>query len=973
MSNELFVVYSYGAGEVLANTFNAISAMYTGGYMGKLFNISLMFGLIWAGLKAGVTREHSSHYVKWFMGYVLVILVLLQPIDVFKNKGMTMHIRDVITGKGYSVDHLPPGLVVPAGVISGIGYTSTKVFETLFSQPTSGYLPYHRYGTVFGAQVMSELRNITIQDAVLKENMESYITSCMLYDVMIGKKYDINELNNSSNIWKLLEDNSSGLRMFNYRHEKKGGRELLSCKVGLQRLASGFANEDELLAMKFPTLSSLASPQQGNKQNNQQVKKEFIKALEITGNFYGNLNGNASEQLRQILIINQFKDVPQSYGTIRAMQNQNTGWKIMGDLGQFSLPIMHSIFQALIYACFPIVITLLFFSQRYQSLKTYFELMVWIELWALLFAILNGAVSIFAKRAGTIGDITIASINNIATTQSTYTMMAYGLGLFIPSFAYMIAKGGVGQFVHMAGSLMASTQRGADIATGELTTGSRSLDNVSVGNRSFNNVSGNKEDTSGLVQMGFMRQRLADGAWQTDMLFKADGHSRVLQGGAGITTSASHINFQQVQSNTDNMLKKIGETKSIASSERVQAMESQQETYREAVDFIARESENIVKGEGYTIGMDSKESDTLMRIARNTEELQEKYNYDKRQAATMALNAELTGSVGSIVGKGAKWIEDKFKGKGISKAMGTVSKVMGGAGRSKKVGINLGMGGKVEADNTDTQSLSEGQNVAFSKDNQHVIDAISHYSKSQKYNELQSTEKANVENLTRSYDAYKQHQRSAEYHESEAQQIQESVDKIKSYSFLRSRDEFDEFLKYFASKLDPDRGYHRTIGLKQAWQYVSGNTERDREKLLWASEAYSKYRMALSYQRMPSMMQSFEEDYKTIEGGKSDFGSQAKSEIEGQRVSNENVTKARRENKDKLGSIDVDGSEIKSEVDMMLDKNREEVQQQKVDTKKEAQQIKDKVDEADSSLVLGTLRKLGVGEKNINKGKKYDE
>ena len=887
MSSELFTVYTYGAGEVLENCFNAISAMYTGGYMGRLFNISLMFGLMWAGLKAGVTRDNQAHYIKWFMGYVFVILVLLQPIDIFKNKGMTMHIRDVVTNKAYKVDHLPPGLVVPAGVISGIGYTSTKVFETLFSQPTGDYLPYHRYGTVFGAQVMSELRKITIQDPLFKENMESYITNCMLYDVMIGKKYDIYELKNSKNIWRLLEEHSSTLRMFNYRNKDHGGRELLSCKVGLQRLASGFANEDELLARKFPTLSSLASSTQQNQhnKNNQNAKRGFIKALEITGNFYGNMNGSASDQLRQILIINQFKDVPQSYGTIRAMQNQNTGWKIMGDLGQFSLPIMHSIFQALIYACFPIVVTLLFFSQRYQSLKTYFELMVWIELWALLFAILNGAISIFAKRAGMVGDITIASINNIATTQSTYTMMAYGLGLFIPSFAYMIAKGG-----------------------------------------------------------------------------------------AGITTSVSNVSLQSVQSNTDNMLKKIGETKSIASSERVQAMESQQETYREAVDFIARESENIVKGEGYNIGMDSKESETLMRIARNTEELQEKYNYDKRQAATMALNAELTGSIGSIVGKGAKWIADKFKGKGISKAMGSVSKVMGGAGGSKKVGINLGIGGKVEADNIDTQSLSEGQNVAFSKDNQHVIDAISHYSKSKKYNELQSTERANVENLTRSYDAYKQHQRSAEYHESEAQQIQESVDKIKSYSFLRSRDEFDDFLKYFASKLDPDRGHHRTIGLKQAWQYVSGNTERDREKLLWASEAYSKYRMALSYQRMPSIMQSFEKDYKTIEEGKSDFGSQAKSEIEGQRVSNENVVKARRENKDKFGSIDVDGSEIKREVEIMSDKNREEVQQQKVDTKKEAQQIKDRVDGADSSLVLGTLRTLGwVGKDNPNKGKKYDE
>ena len=44
-----------------------------------------------------------------------------------------------------------------------------------------------------------------------------------------------------------------------------------------------------------------------------------------------------------------------------------------------------------------------------------------------------------------------------------YAMMAYGMGLSIPAFAYMITKGGVGQFVHMAGSLMSATNQGRQL------------------------------------------------------------------------------------------------------------------------------------------------------------------------------------------------------------------------------------------------------------------------------------------------------------------------------------------------------------------------------------------------------------------------------------------------------------------------------------------------------------------------------
>ena len=212
---ELFVVYTYGAGEVLKNTFDAIASMYTGGYMSEFFNFSIMVGLAWAGLKAGVTRNYSSHYMKWFAGYMFVILILLQPIEVFKTKGMTLYIRDVVTGKADKVDHLPPGLVIPAGIISGMGYSMTKLFETLFASPIPNYLPYSKYGTTFASQVRSDLRKVKIQNPVLKENLEGYITKCMLYDVMIGKKYDISELENSNNVWALLIEKSSNLRLFN--------------------------------------------------------------------------------------------------------------------------------------------------------------------------------------------------------------------------------------------------------------------------------------------------------------------------------------------------------------------------------------------------------------------------------------------------------------------------------------------------------------------------------------------------------------------------------------------------------------------------------------------------------------------------------------------------------------------------------------------------------------------------------------
>ena len=176
-----------------------------------------------------------------------------------------MHIRDVITKETFNVQGLPPGLVVPAGVISGIGHGMTEAFESVFSSVND--LPYQKYGTVFGAQVASELRNFKIQDPVFRENMESYVSNCMMYDVMLGQTYDITTLKTSRDIFSLIKNKASRFRMVDYRHPKTdpsnedepgGGRDLITCYDAIVKLEDKFKGEHNLLGLKFPNFSRIA-------------------------------------------------------------------------------------------------------------------------------------------------------------------------------------------------------------------------------------------------------------------------------------------------------------------------------------------------------------------------------------------------------------------------------------------------------------------------------------------------------------------------------------------------------------------------------------------------------------------------------------------------------------------------------------------------------------------------------------------
>lgn len=949
---DLFTVYTYGAGEVVDNIFNAIAIIYTDGYMQKFFNFSVMIGLIWAGAKAGVTREHSKHYVRWFYGYIIAILILLQPVSMFGHKGMTMHWRDVVTGQSGKVDHLPPGLVVPAGVISGLGFEVTKLFETLFASPASmaGYLPYHQYGTTFAAQVRSDLRDVRIQNPILRENLESYITKCMMYDTLQGGIYDIQGLMNTDNIWEFLKEYSSNLRMFNYRKERKsdddpGGREWVKCRTGLGMLEQSFNAEENLVAKKFSGFTNLMNARQVNSQN---AKNGFMKALELSSKFYGDLNVNASAQLRQVLIINQFKRVPHSYGTVKAMQHQNTTWKMVGDLGQFSLPILHSIFQALIYASFPIVVTLLFFSQRYQTLRTYFEMMVWIELWPLLFAVLNGAVSIFAKRAGIDHEITINSINNIVSTQSKYAMMAYGMGISIPAFAYMIAKGGVGQFVHMAGGLMAATQRGADVAANELTTGNRSLDNVSVGNKSFNNVSGNKHDTSGSFGVGYVSARLADGTLRTQNMYSDTHGGQIFKAGAGITRSTGSAAFSAAQSSLSQQENRLSEMDSKVAGERNAVNESFSEVHSAATSYMARNYDNIVENNGYNIGRDGKEGSSLSKIANDTKTLVEDYGYTKEQAAATALNAALKGEASSPkVGKG-----------GLS-----------GGG-------SLGVSGDARVSDSDKQQLSEGARIDTGTQSQQIFGDILTYSKKDSLTEGKGSETAEAQNFNNSYDQLKQKQKNLEYSENQMKQLEQSVRMSKSFSFMKNEDKFQDFLTFFA-----DHGDYTTEhpGKKFGYQNAMSHIERRDEIYDEISKQY------LGKTHHPDFaINRFDPEIKARFNKNNAFSQNVKEKVDSTEIKNntENVktpnTMATTSSKPKdSGDLNTDaantsqGGSIKNKVDNLFKANEQEMQNQLMKTHKNKTALEKKIDEADNE---GLLRKTGfIGRKNKFTSKRKED
>ena len=802
--NDLSTIYSYGGGEVLFYIFNAIAMLFNGGFVKGIFDFVIVVALIWAGFKSATIKDAPRVYVRLFMSYLVVWVLIIQPI----GSGTTLHIRDVVTKKPIQpVNNLPPALVLPASIISGLGYNITKAFEMVFNSPSGAlnYLEYHKYGTMFGAQVISELRNFKIQNPVFRENMENYISNCMMYDVMIGKKYDIQDLRSSTDILQLLTENASTLRMVNFRNDKHQGREMINCKQAISRISQSFQEEPNFLAQKFPIFAQITgtSPSTGTSiAQNTALGNGLIKALELSTNFYGNMGtSSAQEKLKQILIINAFKDKPDSYGTIRAAQNQNTAWSLSGEMAKQTLPIMHAVFEALIYALFPIVACMLFFPGGYKAIGSYFGMLIWIQLWPPLFAVLNLIVSIFAKLSNGTGAITVQSIEDIVSSQSSYAMAASSLGMLVPVLSYMIIKGGAGQFVHIASQVTGSTNAGVSTATHELTSGNRSMDNINIGDRSSYNTRANKFDTSGHIESGFMRQRNSDGSYQTDL---ANGET-IFQSGPGTTKSTGTMSIQALKSSGDSYRTQAQAYRSISENASNELSHTSQQMERKSIDYVARMAESQARGESHEISDTTSDGRTLQNVISKAKDLHENYGYGWQQASEKAMSGNFS-------------IKGNVEGK-----MGNINTPGPSASIGGSAEGNINVRGAFS--NTDNQNLSEGNSSSNKDDYSKNIDLVSRASKNQNYNESQSKEKALAESLGSLHEKSIQQRETIAENDAKSVQAQRSYEKINSFTSNVSMDEYHNILNYVANKLDPQfEGYR--IGHHKAHKIMENNPEQ---------------------------------------------------------------------------------------------------------------------------------------------------
>ncbi|MGK4357846.1 conjugal transfer mating-pair stabilization protein TraG [Enterobacter cloacae] len=506
-------IYTVAGGVWFQDTLNGVAAFFNSRAGDSLIAMATAVSVI-VGAATYIRTRNIMDLVKWAGFYVLVIAVLVgdkrnvQIIDLSEPAAI------------YQVDNVPTGLAAPASLITRIGAGMAQVYDFVFARPDA--LTYSKTGMLFGAQLAAGSSDFRFSEPEIQRMFSDYVHNCVVGDIMLNNKYSIGDLMNSTDPYALIFSKPSPLRGL---YDKN--RNFLTCEQATTKINTD--SSDISGRNMFPFLQQVLNRMHGFTNQVFGPTNGASTALftEMLGDSYNYFHGNSmtsTEIIRKNVVMNGLRSGLESFSaqngdtaglvntaTQTSMAKMRLSQATSASIAANTLPVMHSVLLGMTMALFPVLIVLAVVSSlSWTIIKGYIYTIAYLQMWPILFSILNHAMNFYlqGKLNGTA--VTLATFDQVQNTYSDIGTTAGWLALSIPFIAWGMVKG-LGQVVSQAGNYLGQTLQSASTQSS-----SQAIDgNWSYNNMTTGNVQGNKWDTNYSHREGHMTNQLESGATKT--------------------------------------------------------------------------------------------------------------------------------------------------------------------------------------------------------------------------------------------------------------------------------------------------------------------------------------------------------------------------------------------------------------------------------------------------------------------------
>ncbi|MFP3011442.1 MAG: conjugal transfer protein TraG N-terminal domain-containing protein [Rickettsia sp.] len=651
-------IHTYGYIDAMYNTMQAIAMFQqSDAYLYLVQGVWFCMGCFYAVQIAGSTHlgQFKSHIYR-VLGICIIVNGLLLP-------STHMIIKDHISKDTAKVDHIPLAFAIPVGILEEFGYIITRGFEQAFRPFSNQKFDYFNYGLLFGQRLKQEVKNVRIKDPVNVNNMREFVKRCVVLPAMIGYSFTKEELFATDNIWKLLKEKAGGLRRVKLFEPKSRQYESMTCKEAVAYLERHlFPQEEERILVKFASKSFNQANDQGTYftyvAKGMPRNPDLGATLHMKHYFKNNIKkayevGSAEDLLKQQMMINAISNFRSgSYAVARARMQHESSSLIGSDMASIYLPLMLVVFKCIVYGAFIFVVPMILMSGGFTKYMTYLVIIVSLQLWPALNAILNMIMETYSDFAeGSRQVMSYAAVSTMYKKIDTIVTIAASLQMLVPFLSFWLTKLGGDGIMHLAGNIVGGVQSVSGGVGSEVATNNKSFDNYSSGNQQYGNTSSNKVDTSMQYFDGTNRAQYADGTGE----FITQSGEQVFSGGSGYTSSVGNRKLSEADDTQTQLSQGTQIMDSIVDSDRRSLSNTKGTTMSRTSDYVENVLDKMQQGQNFNFEELGEQGKSARKVIDHAQSLSKTYGYDNRQAANAALKAAVTAGTpfSGITGSGA--------------------------------------------------------------------------------------------------------------------------------------------------------------------------------------------------------------------------------------------------------------------------------------------------------------------------------
>jgi|GEM_PF-3142937 len=515
-------VIAYGSGDMLRMIFTAIASIFGNADYKAAMQTAGMLGFVTVLFKAAFDRNVFNNF-RWLIGTIVLVMVALVP-------KTTVIVNDRITPANSAVvNNVPIGLAATASFFSFTGDWLARSFETVFSMPSE--VKYTTNGLLFPHKLYEATRKMSFPDDRTNNNFSEFFSSCVVVDGIGHNRFTWREVMESTDLKDFFGTRVAvNAARFKYT-DGAGSESILPCRSGFKNTLGPDMDNLYTNVIRYGVQGDLIS-RFGGVDN---AAARMTANMQNTISFLTGVSASPQKYVIQQAIANAtalgtFKMAEQTNATETSQYlisgaelHRLTTYQALGDISSEKLPLLRIIFEAIIYAIFPIVVLMAIVIPGKVPMA-YITALVWINLWAPMYAILHFIMSYYSQVTMTElaalygnGFSVLANSEMVKFNSDVVATTGY-LATALPMLAWMLVSKSGAMAASLAGRVMQgydqSVEKGAnEVVSGEgqrlgtkwEQTGSGGIQNSSImdsGSRQTNTADGNSllsQTTSSLL------------------------------------------------------------------------------------------------------------------------------------------------------------------------------------------------------------------------------------------------------------------------------------------------------------------------------------------------------------------------------------------------------------------------------------------------------------------------------------------